>query len=78
MKAKKKSIFKSIDPDFIERHKAELIRTNRQVIYFNSKEMEAIEEYCKRYKIKAKSSLFRKAIMETILEQLDQTNPTLF
>lgn len=67
-----------VAPDFLEKQKASLVRTRRQVLYFNEKEMAAIEEYCRRLKIPAKSALYRKAIMETVLNGLDQNHPTLF
>lgn len=75
---KKKKTIPNVDPEFIERHKASLIRKNRQVLYFNEKEIAAIDEYCRRFKISSKSSLYRQIIMEHILEQLDENHPTLF
>lgn len=62
----------------MERHKASLVRKNRQVLYFNEKEMSAIDEYCRRFKISSKSALYRQAIMEHILSELDENHPTLF
>lgn len=62
----------------MERHKASLVRKNRQVLYFNEKEMAAIDEYCRRFKISSKSALYRQAIMEHILSELDENHPTLF
>ena len=74
---KKKTIAK-VAPDFLKREKESLIRRNRQVIYFNDKEMAAITEYCSRFKVNAKSSLFRQSIMEKVLKELDSNPPTLF
>lgn len=65
-------------PDFLKREKESLIRRNRQVIYFNDKEMAAITEYCSRFKVNTKSVLFRQAIMEKILKGLGSNPPTLF
>lgn len=62
----------------MERHKASLVRKNRQVLYFNEKEMAAIDEYCRRFKISSKSALYRQAIIEHILSELDENHPTLF
>ena len=67
-----------IDPDFLRREKESLIRKNRQVIYLNDKEMAAISEYCSRFKVNTKSVLFRQAIMEKVLKELDENHPTLF
>ena len=55
-----------------------MIRKHRQVIYFNEKEMAAITEYCSRFKVNTKSVLFRQAIMEKVLKELDSNPPTLF
>ena len=67
-----------IDPEYLKRQKPSLVRTKKQVILFNKKEMAAIDEYCRMYKIKSKSSLFRQAIMERVLSALDENHPTLF
>ena len=68
----------NISPDFLSREKASMIRKNRQVIYLNDKEMAAISEYCSRFKVNTKSVLFRQAIMEKVLKELDSNPPTLF
>ena len=67
-----------IDPEFLSREKASMVKKNRQVIYLNDKEMAAISEYCSRFKVNTKSVLFRQAIMEKILKGLDSNPPTLF
>lgn len=58
--------------------KASLRRIHRQVIYLNDKEMAAVREYCARFGIKERSTLFREAAMSMILSQLDDSHPTLF
>ena len=68
----------AVSPDFLSREKKSLIRKNRQVIYLNDKEMAAINEYCSRFKVNTKSVLFRQAIMEKVLKELDSNPPTLF
>ena len=75
---RKKKTISRIDPDFLKKEKASLIRKNRQVIYLNDKEMAAINEYCSRFKVNTKSVLFRQAIMEKILKGLDSNPHTLF
>ena len=67
-----------VDPDFMEKQRAELRHSHRQVIYLNDKEMAAIDEYCRQFKISSRSALYRQAIMERILSVLDQNHPTLF
>ncbi len=77
-KLKKNKSKQRVDPDFLRREKESLIRKNRQVIYLNDKEMAAISEYCSRFKVNTKSVLFRQAIMEKVLKELDENHPTLF
>lgn len=78
MSARKRKNVPNVDPDFLERQKASLVRTHRQVILFNEKEMNAIDEYCQRFKVTSKSSMLRQAIMERVLDGLDENHPTLF
>ena len=75
--AKKRKIA-GVDPAYLEKQKAALLRKNRYVLYFNDREMAAIEEYCTRFKVHAKASLFREAIMSKLLEELEENHPTLF
>ena len=76
--AKKNKIKVSIDPEYLKKQKAALVRRHRQVIYLNDSEMSAIRQYCEKFRIDTKSVLFRKAIMEKILKELDDNHPTLF
>lgn len=78
MSARKKKSIPNIDPDFLEKQKASLVRSHRQVIYFNEKEMNAIDEYCRRFKVSSKSSMLRQAIIERVLSDMDENHPTLF
>ena len=75
--AKRKHI-SGVDPAFLEKQKASMLRQNRQVNYFNDKEMEAVEAYCSRFNVRARATLFREAIMDKILSELDENHPTLF
>ena len=68
----------AVSPDFLDKQRASLKRTHRQVIYLNDQELAAIDEYCRQFKISAKSALYRQAIMERILAGLDENHPTLF
>lgn len=78
MAARKRRNIPNVDPDFLEKQKASLVRNHRQVILFNKKEMNAIDEYCRRFKIKSKSAMLRQVVMERILGDLDENHPTLF
>lgn len=75
--ARKKDI-PGVDPAYLEKQKQMLLRRNRFVLLFNDSEMAAIDEYCNRFKVHAKSALFREAIMSKILTELEENHPTLF
>lgn len=76
--AKKKKTVSGIDPEYLKKQKASLVRRHRQVIYLNDSEMAAISRYCEQFRVNAKTVLFREAIMEKVLSQLDDNPPTLF
>ena len=68
----------ALDPEYLKKQKASLVRRNRQVIYLNDSEMAAINAYCEKFRVGTKAALFREAIMEKILSELDDNHPTLF
>ncbi len=55
-----------------------LRRTFRTSLLFNSREKDAINLYCEKYKIRNKSKFMREAIMVEILKKFDEDYPTLF
>ena len=68
-----------VDPAYLEKQRASLMRRNRQVICLNDKEVEAIDEYIRRFNIKTpRAALLREAIMDKILSELEENHPTLF
>lgn len=67
-----------VDPAYLEKQRELLLRRNRYVLYFNDSELAAIDEYCSRFKVHAKSVLFREAVMSKILSELEENHPTLF
>jgi len=73
---KKKPV--SVDPDYLKKQKAALVRRHRQVIYLNDSEMAAIDQFCEKFRVGARAALYREAIMEKILKELDDNHPTLF
>jgi hypothetical protein len=77
MPRKKKSI-PGVDPAYLEKQKEMLLRKNRYMLYFNDSELAAIDEYCSRFKVHAKATLFREAIMNKVLSELEENHPTLF
>ena len=76
--ARRKKIHRTIDPEYLKKQKESLVRRHRQVIYLNDSEMAAIRQYCDLFHINTKSVLFRRAIMEKILKELNENHPTLF
>ena len=67
-----------VDPRYLDKERAALTRTIRKSVFFNKKELAAINEYCKRFGVRSRSALIRQATMEHILTQLDENHPTLF
>ncbi len=78
MARRKKIKGPGIDPEYMKKQKAALVRKHRQVIYLNDSEMAAIQRYCENFRVGTKAALFREAIMEKVLSELDDNPPTLF
>lgn len=76
--AGKKKNTGGVDPEYLKKQKASLVRRHRQVIYLNDSEMAAISQYCDKFRVGVKTVLFREAIMEKVLKELDDSHPTLF
>ncbi len=74
----KKRPSSTVDPEYLKKQKASLVRKHRQVIYLNDSEMAAISQYCSLFKVHTKAVLFREAIMEKVLKELEDNHPTLF
>lgn len=55
-----------------------LKRIYRKSILFNKREIQAIDHYCKKYKIKNKSKFMREMIISSILKKFDEDYPSLF
>ncbi len=55
-----------------------LKRIHRKSILFNKREIQAIEHYCQKYKIKNKSKFMREMIITSILKKFDEDYPSLF
>jgi hypothetical protein len=76
--APRKKAKKGVDPEYLKKQKAALLRRHRQVIYLNDSEMTAINEYCEKFRVGVKTVMFREAIMEKVLKELNDNPPTLF
>nr|WP_321408788.1 hypothetical protein [uncultured Carboxylicivirga sp.] len=61
----------------LNRDKA-LIRRHKATFLLNDKENQAIETYCKKYKIGNKSKFMREAVMRIVMENFLEDYPTLF
>ena len=55
-----------------------LKRIHRKEVLFNTSELEAINIYCKRYKIKNRSKFLRETVISKVLQQFDSDHPRLF
>ena len=55
-----------------------LARKHKITFMLNDKEMEAIENYLSRYRIKNKSRFYRETIVRHILKQMEKDTPELF
>ena len=78
MAKRKKSAVSGVDPEYLKKQKASLVRKHRQIIYLNDSELAAINRYCEQFRVNAKASLYREAIMQKVLSELDDNPPTLF
>jgi len=56
----------------------DMLRINKKTILFNNRELNAIEFYCRKYRIKNRSKFMREVIITSILKKLDEDYPTLF
>ena len=55
-----------------------LVRKHKITFMLNDKEMDAIENYLSRYRIKNKSRFYRETIVRHILKQMEKDTPELF
>ncbi len=58
--------------------KEKAVRKHRKTILFNDRELEAVQLYCKKYKVKSQSKFCREVIISAILKQFDEDHPKLF
>jgi hypothetical protein len=55
-----------------------LVRKKSRSIRFNNRELDAINQYCKKFKVKNKSKFMREAIIKEVLRKFDNNYPTLW
>ena len=78
MARKKKKVIPQVDPAYLDKQREMLLRRNRVVLLFNDSELAAVDEYCSRFNVHSRSTLFREAIMTKVLTELEENHPTLF
>jgi hypothetical protein len=76
-KRKNKKV-QGVDPAYFDKQRESLLRTHRKSVLFNDNEIAAIDEYCRRFKVRSRSALIRQAVMERVLRGLEENHPTLF
>ena len=75
---KKSKKYVGVDPLYLDRQRESLKRNHRKSVLFNSHEIAAIDEYCKRFNVSSRSALIRKTVMEQVLSGLEESHPKLF
>ncbi len=78
MGKRKSNKIQGVDPAYFDKQREALRRNHRKSVFFNDKELSAINEYCRRFKVSSRSALIRQAVMERVLRGLEENHPTLF
>lgn len=68
----------TLSPDFRSKEKEALVRKHRVVLHLNDKEMDALRRYQQSLKRTSRAALCREAIMEKVINGLEENQPTLF
>lgn len=55
-----------------------LKRKHKITILLNDAEMEALEKYCKKYKVDNRSKFIREAVISEVLQRFENDYPKLF
>lgn len=69
---------KTLPPDLQRQQRNARIRRNKKCIYLNDMELDALEKYCRRFKVTSMTAFFRETIMDKVFENLDDSHPKLF
>lgn len=78
MAGKKRKKVEGVDPEYMAKQAASLKRVHRKSVLFNTRELAAIDEYCRKFKVRSRSALIRQSVMERVLTGLEENHPTLF
>lgn len=74
-KAKKKQ---NLSESLLARERMALKRKHRRTVFLNDRELALLNEYCRNNKVKSKSALIRRALIDRLLEEMGKNPPTLF
>ena len=78
MGKRKQTKIQGVDPAYFDKQKESMRRNHRKTVLFNAAELDAIDEYCRRFKVRSRSALIRQSVMERVLRGLEENHPTLF
>jgi len=78
MGKRNKNKIQGVDPAYFDKQRESMRRVHRKAVLFNDNELSAIDEYCRRFKVRSRSALIRQAVMERVLRGLEENHPTLF
>ena len=78
MARRKSNKVAGVDPAYFDKQRESMLRIHRKSVLFNDKELAAIDEYCRRFKVRSRSARIRQAAMERVLRGLEENHPTLF
>lgn len=53
-------------------------RNNKVCLYLSDRELEAIDQYCKKYKSKSRSAVIREGAVRFVMAKFIDDYPTLF
>ena len=62
----------------IKSRKQVLARNKKASFLLNEKEYEALEAYCKKYKVKNRGQFLRETVMQLVMNRFMDDYPTLF
>ncbi len=76
--AKNKKKKSGLEPSFMAKERMALKRRHRKTVFLNDRELALLNEYCHANKVKSKSALIRRIVIEELLTQMGKNPPSLF
>ncbi len=62
----------------MNRKNPQLVRSKKHTLAFNTFEYNALEKFCKKYRVRNKSKFMRETIMFAVLSKFSEDYPTLW